>query len=285
MASEGGARPGGGGGGDSSRECEGGGGDSSRECEGEWSSLTLEGLRQNLDAFAELRDWRQFHTPRNVMLALVGEVGELCECFQWRTAADCAGGLAGFKPDQSVHVGEELADVCCYCVRLADVSGLDVAQSLLPTASRLPDDGAAESSADFETLRARARAAVAAAASENAAGPRDLALALAAQAGRLSATLSGRRCGGGEASGAPGLAGWDDTARASLTRELGDALVLVAACSHAAGIDLPGAVRICCCVGGVVRACVSLSYHTRVAMIWVMMCGGGALSLSHAWSL
>jgi len=46
------------------------------------SSPSLEELRLALRGFAAERDWDQFHTPRNLALAMVGEVGELCECFR-----------------------------------------------------------------------------------------------------------------------------------------------------------------------------------------------------------
>jgi hypothetical protein len=46
--------------------------------------VTLEQLRNEQALFAQERDWDQFHTPRNLALALVGEVGELCEIFQWK---------------------------------------------------------------------------------------------------------------------------------------------------------------------------------------------------------
>lgn len=60
----------------------------------------------------------QFHSPRNLLLALVGEVGELSECFQWK--GEVAVGLPSFSGKEKQHVGEELADVLIYLVRLAD---------------------------------------------------------------------------------------------------------------------------------------------------------------------
>lgn len=57
--------------------------------------VTLESLRSALLEFANERDWNQYHTPRNLALALVGEVGELCEIFQW--AGEVPTGLPGMK--------------------------------------------------------------------------------------------------------------------------------------------------------------------------------------------
>ena len=85
-------------------------------------SLDVEALRLRIADFARERDWDQFHTPRNILLALVGEVGELAECFQWKS--EVARGLPAFSESEKIHVGEELADVLIYTVRLADVCGI-----------------------------------------------------------------------------------------------------------------------------------------------------------------
>jgi dCTP diphosphatase len=76
-------------------------------------------------AFTDARDWAQFHDPKSLILALVGEVGELAELFQW-LPADEAARLAGDEPLRT-RAGEEIADVLIYLVRLADVLGLDLA--------------------------------------------------------------------------------------------------------------------------------------------------------------
>jgi dCTP diphosphatase len=74
--------------------------------------------------FTEERDWGQFHDPKSLILALVGEVGELAELFQW-LPADRASRLAATDPLRT-RVGEELADVLLYLVRLADVLEIDL---------------------------------------------------------------------------------------------------------------------------------------------------------------
>jgi NTP pyrophosphatase (non-canonical NTP hydrolase) len=78
---------------------------------------TLEGIRQRLEEFARERDWNQFHTPRNLCLALVGEVGELAELFQWRHDAECTEGLPLWTPNERSHLADELADVLLYLLR------------------------------------------------------------------------------------------------------------------------------------------------------------------------
>jgi dCTP diphosphatase len=75
--------------------------------------------------FSADRDWGKFHDPKSVLLALVGEVGELAELFQWLPAAD-ARSLAETEPLRT-RAGEEMADVLLYLVLLADVLGIDLA--------------------------------------------------------------------------------------------------------------------------------------------------------------
>lgn len=102
----------------------------------------LEGLTAVLRQFADERDWAQFHTPKNLVMALVGEVGELIEHFQWLTPEESAEVM---NSDTSARrIADELADVLIYLVRLADVLGvdlLDAARSKLASnAKRYPAD-------------------------------------------------------------------------------------------------------------------------------------------------
>ena len=82
----------------------------------------LRDLQEELVAFAQARDWEQFHTPKNLLLALVGEVGELTEIFQWLDE-DEAREIAS-EADR-IAVEDEIADVLIYLVRLAQVLGID----------------------------------------------------------------------------------------------------------------------------------------------------------------
>jgi dCTP diphosphatase len=91
--------------------------------------VSLEELRGRMAAFVAERDWHQYHTPRNLLLALVGEVGELAEVMQWR--GEVARGLPGWAADDLRKVGDELADVQLYLVRLADVCGVDLGRAVL----------------------------------------------------------------------------------------------------------------------------------------------------------
>lgn len=80
--------------------------------------------------FAKEREWNQYHTPRNLVLALVGEVGELAEIFQWKSDEMASPGLPSFSKDEREHLGEELSDVLLYLTRLADVCGIDLGRAV-----------------------------------------------------------------------------------------------------------------------------------------------------------
>lgn len=84
-------------------------------------------LRDLMRRFSAERDWGQFHDPKSVLLALVGEVGELAELFQW-VPADDARRLAAGEPLRT-RAGEEMADVLLYLVLLADVLDIDLADA------------------------------------------------------------------------------------------------------------------------------------------------------------
>jgi dCTP diphosphatase len=87
----------------------------------------LSELRGLMRRFSDERDWGQFHDPKSVLLALVGEVGELAELFQWLPADD-ARRLAESDPLRT-RAGEEMADVLLYLVLLADVLDIDLADA------------------------------------------------------------------------------------------------------------------------------------------------------------
>ncbi len=87
---------------------------------------SVDSIQARMKEFAQDRDWEQFHDPKSLLLALVGEVGELSELFQW-LPADQAQSLAQ-QPQLQQRVGEEMADILLYLVRLADVVGLDLTE-------------------------------------------------------------------------------------------------------------------------------------------------------------
>ena len=87
----------------------------------------LRDMRDRLRAFAAERDWEQFHTPKNLAMALVGEAGELLEIFQWLTPDEAASIM---DTDRASDVREEVADVLGYLIRLADVLDIDLPSAL-----------------------------------------------------------------------------------------------------------------------------------------------------------
>ncbi|KAL2243062.1 dCTP pyrophosphatase 1-like [Sesamum indicum] len=100
-----------------------------RECSKKVKDVSLQELRDRLAEFARVRGWDQYHSPRNLLLALVGEVGELSEIFQWK--GEVEKGLPNWSRDDKEHLEEELSDVLLYLVQLADVCGLDLGQAAL----------------------------------------------------------------------------------------------------------------------------------------------------------
>jgi NTP pyrophosphatase (non-canonical NTP hydrolase) len=83
---------------------------------------SLEQLRAALRQFASDRDWDQFHSPKNLAIALSVEAAELLEHFQWTLEADSA----GLTREQHTKVREEIADVLLYLIRLADKLDIDL---------------------------------------------------------------------------------------------------------------------------------------------------------------
>jgi dCTP diphosphatase len=89
--------------------------------------MNLDDLRLELAQFAQDRDWDQFHSIRNLLLALVGEVGEAAEIIQWTSDKDIP---ALLNDGGREKLAEELADILLYLVRLADKSGVDLEKAV-----------------------------------------------------------------------------------------------------------------------------------------------------------
>lgn len=101
---------------------------------------SLDDLNAQLLAFARERDWEQFHSPKNLSMALAGEAGELLEHFQWLNEAQ-SGALDDAKKDA---VALEMADILIYLIRLSerlDIDLIDAAyRKLAINRSRYPRD-------------------------------------------------------------------------------------------------------------------------------------------------
>ena len=81
-----------------------------------------------LRAFAEERDWGQFHSPKNLAMALAGEAGELLEIFQWLTPEESS--ALPNDPKKRARLEDELADIVQYAIRLADEAGINLNAAL-----------------------------------------------------------------------------------------------------------------------------------------------------------
>jgi len=87
---------------------------------------SLEHIKRRLRDFAAERDWDQFHSPKNLAMALIVEAAELVEHFQWLTE----GQSRALPPDKLAAVEQELADIQIYLIRLADKLGIDMEQAV-----------------------------------------------------------------------------------------------------------------------------------------------------------
>ncbi len=88
----------------------------------------IQHLAAEIKKFADARDWEQFHTPKNLSMAVAGEAGELVAEFQWLTAAQSM--RENMSPEKLKDVELEIADVAIYLIRLADVLQIDVAEAV-----------------------------------------------------------------------------------------------------------------------------------------------------------
>ncbi|MEN6494202.1 MAG: nucleotide pyrophosphohydrolase [Thermoguttaceae bacterium] len=92
------------------------------------AETTVAQLRQIVETFVAERDWHQFHTPKNLAMAMAIETAELMEHFQWLTPEQSRA-LAD-DPDKLREVGEEVADVLCYILAMANELGLDLSTAV-----------------------------------------------------------------------------------------------------------------------------------------------------------
>ncbi|MDH5190962.1 MAG: nucleotide pyrophosphohydrolase [Gammaproteobacteria bacterium] len=83
---------------------------------------SLEQLRQQLAEFAAARDWDQFHSPKNLSMALIGEAAELVEHFQWLTEEQSK----QLDDEKQKEVRLEMADILIYLIRIADKLDIDL---------------------------------------------------------------------------------------------------------------------------------------------------------------
>jgi NTP pyrophosphatase (non-canonical NTP hydrolase) len=92
------------------------------------ATTTVASLREMVERFVGERDWHQFHSPKNLSMALAIEAAELMEHFQWIDLAESRD--VAHDAQRLAAVGEELADVLCYAMAMANELGLDIASTM-----------------------------------------------------------------------------------------------------------------------------------------------------------
>lgn len=88
-------------------------------------SDSLANLRNRIDQFVVERDWAQFHTPKNLAMAMIVEAAELVEHFQWNTPEEST----QLTPEKREAVSHELADTFVYLLRIAEVLNIDLIEA------------------------------------------------------------------------------------------------------------------------------------------------------------
>ncbi|MBL9212556.1 MAG: nucleotide pyrophosphohydrolase [Opitutaceae bacterium] len=92
------------------------------------STTTISELKARVLTFARERDWEQFHSPKNLSMALAAESGELMEHFLWATGEQSQ--AIARDPAKRVRIADELADVVIYAIEFANITGLDLAAAI-----------------------------------------------------------------------------------------------------------------------------------------------------------
>jgi dCTP diphosphatase len=93
------------------------------------ADTTVSELRERVRRFVEDRDWGRFHTPKNLAMSIAIEAAELMELVQWLDADQAAARTAADGIDRAAFE-EELADVCCYVLSLANATAVDLSAAI-----------------------------------------------------------------------------------------------------------------------------------------------------------
>ena len=113
------------------------------------SEDNLESLRNKINQFVAERDWAQFHTPKNLAMAMIVEAAELVEQFQWDTPQESQ----QLSPEKREAVAHELADTFVYLLRIAEVLEIDLIaatnEKIALNALKYPVDKARGSNAKY----------------------------------------------------------------------------------------------------------------------------------------
>jgi NTP pyrophosphatase (non-canonical NTP hydrolase) len=117
--------------------------------------MNIEKIQKILSEFAKEREWEQFHTPKNLTMALSVESSELVEIFQWLTPEQSS----NLTDKQKVLVKEEIADIAIYLLRLCDVLDVDIEASVIDkikiNSDKYPVDLSKGNADKYTTLRSK----------------------------------------------------------------------------------------------------------------------------------
>jgi len=97
------------------------------------SNTTFKTVKSLIEKFIQDRDWKKFHTPRNLAESISIESAELLEIFQWTTNDE---DWSVMQDESKLKMQEELADILIYCFSLSNAAGIDIVQSLLSKIKR-----------------------------------------------------------------------------------------------------------------------------------------------------
>ncbi len=92
------------------------------------STATIDDMKRLVGDFVDRRDWHQFHAPKNLAMSMSIEAAELMEHFQWISAEQSR--RAGDDPRRLEAIADELADVLCYALAMANQLGLDLSTAV-----------------------------------------------------------------------------------------------------------------------------------------------------------
>jgi NTP pyrophosphatase (non-canonical NTP hydrolase) len=92
------------------------------------ATTTVSALRENMHRFAAARKWEPFHTPKNLVMCLASEVGELCDIYRWLTAEESV--TATTDPKLREAIADEIADVANVLMLICDHTGIDLSDAV-----------------------------------------------------------------------------------------------------------------------------------------------------------
>ena len=91
--------------------------------------MNMDEIKRKIQKFASDRDWNQFHSPKNLIMALSSEVGELSDIFQWLTEEQSK--KENISEKNLELAKQEMADILIYLIRISDKLGVDLEKEVL----------------------------------------------------------------------------------------------------------------------------------------------------------